>query len=158
MIRNFGMATAVAVALFSSTSAYALVADGITYTLTEQDTANALTDRFTLTINGINGPSDTEGGRSGVNAIALTKPTGFTTASMVSPPTGFNFILGGLNANGCDGNGNFYCFDNTAIPPTPPTAFSTDSSLTFVFDVTTQTGNFSGYQPDFKIDWVGSKN
>ena len=31
--------------------------------------------------------------------------------------------------------------------------------LTFVFDVTLNSGSsFAGYQPDLKIDWVGSKN
>ena len=145
--------------LMSMQSAYALVADGITYSLTETTTANPLVDRFTLSITGINGGADTEGGRSGVNAIALTKPTGFSSAAMVSPPTGFNFIVGGLNSTGCDGSGNFYCFDNTAIPPTPGTPFATNSSLTFVFDLTLGAGeSFAGYSPSFKIDWVGSKN
>jgi hypothetical protein len=149
--------------LLSTTSAHAvLVADGITYTLTEADTANPLTDRFTLTITGINGATDTEKGRAGVNAIAFTTPTGFTTATFIPPPTGFVFVSGGLNSGGCDSSGGFFCFDNTNIPngggvsALPP--FPANTSLTFVFDVTTATGNFAGYDPHLKIDWVGDKN
>jgi hypothetical protein len=159
--RNLGgMAGGVALALLLATTSAqaALIADGITYTLSETDGPNALTDRFTLVITGINGAADTKKGRSGVNAIALTKPVDFTTAAMVTPPTGFNFVVGGLNSTGCNGSGNFYCFDNTSIPPTPTTAFPADDTLTFVFDVTTAKGEFAGYTPDFKIDWVGSKN
>jgi len=139
-----------------------LVADGITYTLTEADTASALTDRFTLTITGINAAADTEKGRAGVNAIAFTTPTGFTTATFIPPPTGFVFVSGGLNSGGCDASGGFFCFDNTAIAngggvsALPP--LGVNSSLTFVFDVTTATGNFAGYDPHLKIDWVGSNN
>jgi len=157
---GYTLAAAAFAALLSSTSAHAvLVADGITYTLTEADIAGQpLTDRFTLTITGINAAADTEGGRSGVNAIAFNKPVGFTSAVMVTPPTGYNFVLGGLNSSGCDGSGNFFCFDNAAIPPTPTTALATNSSLTFVFDVSTTTGNFAGYNPGFKIDWVGTQN
>ena len=33
-----------------------------------------------------------------------------------------------------------------------------NSSLTFVFDETISSGSFAGYDPDFKINWVGSKN
>ncbi len=40
-----------------------LVYDGITYTLTDSTTGSALTNQFTLTISGINGPLDTEKGR-----------------------------------------------------------------------------------------------
>src|SRR4051812_36364236 len=90
--------------LLATTSAHALVDFGVTYTLSEATTANPLIARFTLTTSGINGAADTEGGRSGVNAIAFNKPAGFVTAAMVTPPTGFNFILGGLNAAGCDGS------------------------------------------------------
>lgn len=111
-----------------------------------------------LGISGINGASDTEGGRSGVNAIAFNLPSNFASAAMISPPSGFTFVNGGLNAAGCDGSGNFFCFDNTAIPPTPSTAFAADSTLSFTFDVTLSSGSFAGYKPDFKIDWVGTQN
>src|SRR2546423_841847 len=63
-----------------------------------------------------------------------------------------------MNSQGCDGSGGFYSFDNTAIPPTPTTALPANSSLSFTFDVTLSSGTFAGYVPDFKIDWVGTKN
>lgn len=148
---------AAALALAAPAANASLMDDGITYTLFETATANPLVDNFELQISGINGPTDTEGGRSGVNALAFTKPANFSTASLTSPP-GFNFVDGGLNSGGCNGSGNFYCFDNTAIPPTPPTPFAANSSLTFDFTVTLSSGNFNGYIPDFKIDWVGNKN
>jgi|SRR5215203_7364289 len=145
--------------LLSTTSAHAvLVSQGITYTLTEANTADPLTDRFTLTITGINGAGDTEGGRTGVNAIAFNQPTNYVSATMISPFSEFA-TSGGLNSGGCQLNAaNFYCFDNTLIPPIPTTELAANSSLTYVFDVTTTTGNFTGYNPSFKIDWVGSQN
>lgn len=61
--------------LLASTSAHALVADGITYTLTENSiSANGLTASFTFTASGENTASDTEGGRTGINAIAFNQP------------------------------------------------------------------------------------
>jgi hypothetical protein len=125
--------------------------------LTETATANPDVEVYTLMISGINGAADTEGGRSGVNAIAFNLPANFLSATMVTPPSGFSFVLGGLNSNGCDGSGNFFCFDNTAIPPTPTTAFAANSSLTFVMDVTTSQA-FVLNTPAFKIDWVGTQN
>jgi len=155
-------AAAIALLALTAPAHAVLIDDGVTYTLTEADTGSALTDRFTLTITGINGGSDTEGGRSGVNAFAFTQPTGFTSAAVVPPPTGFTFISGGLNSGGCDSTGNFFCFDNTLIAngvgPSALPPLGTNSSLTFVFDVTTSTGNFTGYDPALKIDWVGSQN
>ncbi len=75
----------------------------------------------------------------------------------MSAPAGFVFILGGLNSAGCDGSGNFFCFDNTAIPPTPSTLLS--GTLTFQFDVTASVaGAWNNYTTSFKIDWVGSQN
>lgn len=147
-------------ALWASAPANAvpLVADGVTYSLVEAPTGDPLTDRFTLTISGENTASDTEGGRTGINAIAFTEPAaGVTGAVMITPPTGYVFVSGGLNSTGCDASGNFYCFDNTTIPPTPGSLLS--GPITFVFDVTVPAGGtFTGYAPDFKIDWVGTAN
>lgn len=138
-----------------------LTADGITYKLTETSvSANGLTADFTFTASGINGPTDTEGGRSGVNAFAFNQPgPGTVTAGAVTAPPGFTFQLGGLNSAGCDGHGNFFCFDNSAIPPTPSNPFAANSTLTFMFTVTSNTaGVWPGYQTDMKIEWVGSQN
>jgi hypothetical protein len=134
-----------------------LIADGVTYTLTESTTGDPLTDRFVLDISGVNGASDTEGGRSGVNALAFNEPANFSTALMIAPPSSYTFILGGLNSSGCSGSGNFYCFDANTVPPTSP-ALPANSTLSFTFDVTLSSGSFAGYVPDFKIDWIGSRD
>jgi hypothetical protein len=134
-----------------------LIADGVTYTLTESTTGDPLTDRFVLDISGINGASDTEGGRSGVNALAFNTPANFSTAVMIAPPLTYTFILGGLNSSGCSGSGSFYCFEANTAPPSSP-ALAADLTLSFTFDVTLSSGSFAGYVPDFKIDWIGSHN
>jgi len=159
MLKKYSLlAGTVGALLFTSPVHAVLVADGITYTLTEADIpGNALTDQFTLTITGINGAADTEKGRSGINAIAFNKPAGFINAAP-NNGQGFTTVVGGLNSSGCDGSGNFFCFDNTAIPPTPGTPFAANSTVTFLFQVSTSNGDFTGYDPGFKIDWVGSKN
>jgi len=157
------LATTALVALgsVSSGNAVPLVADGVTYNLTMQNTTNPLVEIFTLSISGFNTASDTEGGgRTGVNSIAFTNPSqGVTNGSMLAPPSGWTFKFGGLNSSGCDGSGNFYCFDNTAIPPTPTTALA--GPINFQFQVIAASGNWNNYpneDPHFKIDWVGSKN
>ena len=128
-----------------------LITNGITYNLTESGTGDPLTDQFTLSITGINGASDDEGGRYGVESFAFNKPTGFVSAT---GPAGYSFMLGGLNADGCSGSGNFFCFYTSPAPSGP--ALAANSSLSFVFTVTA--ASFDSYNPDFKINWVGTKN
>jgi hypothetical protein len=161
-------AVVVATALVDPANAILINAKGtgITYNLIEATTADPATDRYTLTITGINAATDTEGGRTGVDAIALEKPTNFVSATMIDPATGFVTLSGGLNAKGCDGaSAAFFCFDNTLIsekadPPGVPTVpFAPNSTLTFVFDITAGSqADFATYNPAFKINWVGSKN
>lgn len=129
-----------------------LTADGITYSLTDS-VVNSTTDQFTLTITGINGSSDTEGGRYGVQSFAFNTPSHL---SSVTAPTGFSEESGGLNSSGCDGSGSFFCFKANTTPTGP--ALAANSTLTFVFDLTLSSGSFSGYDPDFKINWDGTKN
>jgi len=151
--------SAVFATLLLTAPAHALVADGVTYTLTENSiSADGLTANFTFTISGENTASDTEGGRTGINAIAFNEPEpGTVVSGTMTAPSGYTFSLGGLNSSGCDQSGNFYCFDNTAIPPTPTTALS--GPLTFTFSVTADTaGAWTGYTTDLKIDWVGTQN
>ena len=148
-----------AVALAPAPASAVLIDHGVTYSLQTQATANPLTNLFALVITGENTASDTEGGRTGINAFALSNPTGpdAISGTILAPPSGFTFKTGGLNAAGCDSAGNFYCFDNTAIPPTPSTLLS--GPITLVFSVTLAAGgSWSGYNPDFKIDWVGTQN
>ena len=131
-----------------------LIADGLTYTLFET-TVSSTEDQFTLDITGINGTSDTEGSRYGVNSLAFSEPSPgtVTTGSMTS----FTFMTGGLNAMGCDGTGNFYCFKANTKPTAP--ALPTDGSLSFTFDVSVdQADAFANYSPDFKIQWLGGKS
>jgi hypothetical protein len=133
--------------------------EGITYTLLESTTANPATDQFTLEISGINGSGDTQGGRTGVNAFAFNQPAGFVGVPVV--PTGFMVTMGGLNSNGCNMSGNFFCFKATTPPQPPPTGtvLPANSMLSYTFDVTAASASdFQSYDPAFKIEWVGSKN
>jgi hypothetical protein len=171
MHMKLGLAGALVGGLLASTSAHAtLIWEGITYSLTEATTGDPQVYRFTLDISGINAATDLEGGgRSGVNAIAFNLPnpqSGFVSAVMVTPPSGFQLVNGGLNSTGCDiGAANFYCFDNINItydndPQTadnlPGSAYAPNTSLQFVFDVTVTPGTLlDAYDPSFKIDWTG---
>lgn len=158
MLKRSYMAVALAIlglGLVSTSAQATLVADGITYNLIESTTGNPLTDQFMLNISGINGASDTEKGRYGVQSFAFTQPSNYASAS---PPAGFTEMDGGLSngsANGCNGSGNFFCFYTT--PPSGP-ALAPDSSLSYIFSVTLSSGDFANYGPDFKINWVGTKN
>jgi hypothetical protein len=139
--------------------AKALTVEGITYSLTES-LLSSTEAQFTLDMTGIT--TSSPGGRSGIEAIAFTQPSNYSSASFVSvTPTSigpFNdATMGGLDSSGCNTSGNFFCFTRTTAPPTSP-ALTTDS-VAFVFDVNTTTaGSFSGYVPDLKINWVGSQN
>jgi hypothetical protein len=126
--------------------------NGITYSLTESPLSST-EDQFTLSISGINAPTDTEGGRYGVNSFAFTQPPGLVTGTA----PGFSYVLGGLNANGCNMKGTFFCFVANTTPAAPK--LPANSSLQFTFDLTVSSpGDFSGYSPDFKIQWLGTQN
>src|SRR5690349_15109518 len=107
-----------------------LISNGITYTLTQNDTSNPFIDQFTLSIFGINGAGDTEGGRYGVESFAFNRPGGFLFASA---PSGFTYESGGLNSSGCNGSGNFFCFSANTNPSGP--ALAANSSLSFDFSL-----------------------
>jgi len=85
-------------------------------------------------------------------------PTLTLGASFDQWATGFMHrrIGGGLNANGCDGSGSFVCFLGNTTPTGP--ALTPNSTLTYIFDITLTSGSFSNYDPQFKIDWEGTKN
>ena len=105
--------------------------------------------------------TDTESGRYGVNSLAFnetppqgTPPKGSLVTGTMS---GFTYMTGGLNAMGCDGTGNFFCFKAITAPTAP--ALAANSELKLTFDLTVaQAGDFAGYNPDFKIQWLGSKS
>lgn len=140
--------------------AQALTADGLTYTLTAFTTTNPSFDNFTLTISGINGTSDTEGGRYGVFALAFNQPTGYL--GVAANPTGFATQSGGLSssgAGGCNGSGNFFCFQN--LMPIAQSALAANSTLNFNFSVAAtgiSTWGTSVNPDDFKISWDGGNN
>jgi hypothetical protein len=141
--------------------AQALTADGLTYTLTAFATPNPTVADLTLTVSGINGSSDTEGGRYGVFAIAFSDPSGF--AKITGVPTGFTPMPGGLSSGGgggCDGHGSvFYCVQNTQ--PITQALLAANSTLSFNFTVDLSGFNPSAaadYEDDFKISWDGSKS
>lgn len=136
--------------------------DGLTYTLFETNISpDGLTANFEFDVTGYNTASDLQGGvnagRASVEAFAFNQPSpGTVVSGSVTAPPGFNFVLGGLNSTGCNGNGNFFCFDNMAAPSTPPLAPGT---LTFDFSVTANTaGVWANYVTDMKINWLGSAN
>src|SRR3954470_19342671 len=94
------LAAAASIAIASPASAAVLVADGITYSLTLNSITNGdKTGNFTLAISGINTASDTEGGRTGINAFAFNDPAVGTAVSGMS--SGFTFLSEGLNSSGC---------------------------------------------------------
>ncbi len=146
----FGMLAALL--LFSGGTARAdLVADGITYSLTGVGTDTSTAD-FTLHITGINGALDTELGRFGVQSFA------FTTAniSLLSGTSSFgSFLTGGLDAGGCNGSGGFFCFSGST--PSGP-ALAADSTIDISFSLALISGDFLSWSPDFKINWIGTKN
>ena len=143
--------------------AQALTADGLTYTLTAFATPNPDVANLTLTISGINGPADTEGGRYGVFAIAFNDPSGF--AQITAIPLGFELLPGGLSSGGgggCNGHGNFVCWQNTQ--PITQSGLAANSTLSYDFSLafkgfsTATLIAAANYQDDFKISWDGSKS
>lgn len=137
-----------------------LAGDGLVYTLTAFKTANPDVDDFTLTITGINSAADQEGNRYGVFALAFNDPTGFVSATA---PTGFMNESGGLSSGsgggGCDGSGNFFCFQNTQ--PIAQSSLAANSTLTFDFSVDASgisTWGTANDPDDFKISWDGGKS
>jgi hypothetical protein len=146
---------AYAVPFFSSVS-------GLTYNI-EETSINATTERFAMTISGINVVgTDTELGRTGLHAFAVTdnsitggivQATRFNGVTTLAP-TGFTFVSGGLNSGGCDGSGGFVCFQ---APTSPPGGF-TNSNAVVVFDLVSAAGWANYNIAHLKLDWTGSKN
>jgi len=117
-----------------------------TYTLTFQNVNFSSTDlgggELQLTIaNALNATGNWSGIQY-LEAFAIQVDGTYTNASLA----GWNTVLGGLNANGCNGKGNFVCFNTN-----PAYALSNN----IVFDI-----YFTGGTPDFnsptlKVDfWI----
>jgi hypothetical protein len=151
-----------AVSAAAAPSWASLLADGLLYTLDESPLSST-SAQFTLDITAINGAGDLEGGgRFGVNSFAFGEPTpgSVTNGSVIGGTAGaYTFMTGGLNAMGCDGSGNFFCFKrNPALTQTSP-QLGVNSELTIVFDLTFATAaELSAFDDDFKVQWLGTKS
>jgi hypothetical protein len=167
----FAPATADAAVLLSLSDALGNcggACQGLTYTLEEEipNPLQPLTAEFALLITGENSGTDTIGGRTGINAISFNTVSNNNPASgafvgtLINGVTtlgtaGFLFKPGGLSSSGCDGNGGFYCFDNTAIPPIPASPLIT-GPVVLAFEATLDAGSsWTDYTTALKIDWVG---
>jgi hypothetical protein len=116
--------------------------EGLTYTLT----GDLATGSFNLAIEGIHVAGvDTVGGRTFLEDLSFNPPTGYTGASL----GGIAAIDGGLNAGGCNGTGNFFCFDGV---------HQAVNGSTMSLDFTITASSFEGYVPHLKVDWNGSAN
>jgi hypothetical protein len=115
---------------------------GLTYTLTGDEA----TGSFNLFIENINVAGvDTEGGRTFLEDLSLSPPSGYVSAQLGAIAA----VHGGLNSSGCNGNGNFFCFDGV---------HQAVSGSTMSLDFTITASSFDGYLPHLKVDWNGSKN
>jgi len=82
---------------------------------------------------------------TGVEDLSFNPPTGYTGASL----GGLAAIDGGLNSSGCNGTGNFFCFDGV---------HEAVNGSTMSLDFTITASSFEGYVPHLKVDWNGSEN
>jgi len=140
--------------LLAALPAQAATFQGVNYVLTGAYTnAEHSEASFLLTISGINGAGDLEGGRFGVESFAWALPQGFSTATA----PGYTLELGGLNSSGCNGSGNFFCFNKDVDPTAPP--LPADSQLQLAFTISLLSGfTLDDYDSHFKVFWLGLKN
>lgn len=158
---------AIAAASIATLPAYAacgspgttVTCEGVSYQLSETQTANPLEDVFTLSITGINSSATTAyDGRSGVQSFAFGDLVANKTPIIDQAPTGFDLVAGGLNSGGCDGAGSFFCFYAQTTPANSP-ALPTGSTLSYSFSLTASSAAaLSSWDPAFKINWVGNQN
>jgi hypothetical protein len=126
---------------------YQTTFQGATFTVTPT-AANA----FTFGITGANALSGDWAGAAYLGAFAFETASigggSNLTATLINPATGqvAQTVPGGLDANGCNGNGGFTCFNwspNVAVAP----------SLLFNIVSTGGTFVYGANGPDLKIDW-----
>jgi hypothetical protein len=114
--------------------------EGLTYTLTGDEA----TGSFNLLIEGINVAGvDTRGGRTFLEDLSFSPPTGYSGAQLGAIAAG----PGGLNSSGCNGHGNFFCFDGV---------HEAVSGSTMSLDFTISATSFDDWAPHLKVDWIGS--
>lgn len=141
---SLSVLSAAALLVLSSTSASAqsLTVEDVTYNLSRSFVSLASgQETWSLTLDILNNSTD---GRTAVTSLAFNQPSGFVSASL----PGWTTFSGGLNASGCNGTGNFYCFSGYAAAA---------PQMSFTFTLTTAAGSLDAYAPDFKIDWLGSQ-
>ena len=131
---------------------------GITYDISVSGgSLNSTSATFRLEISGINAVTDLEGGRSAVNDFAIG---GINSLTGVTGTSAFGtFTAGGLNSSGCNGSGNFFCFNGPATNTSP--ALAANSTIDIFFTLNLTSGTFVAWAasgPAFKIDWLGNKN
>ena len=112
---------------------------GAVYTLTYSGapiSSAATTQTFQITLS-VNDRTYTGGG-SLLNAVAIKVApfSGLVSASLVSAPSGFSLLSGGLSSQGCgSGSGGFLCAESSANG-----VLVTGSAYNFVYNVTVDTG------------------
>jgi hypothetical protein len=148
--------TLLATSLAYATPVYQTTFQGATFTVTPISSTE-----FTFDILGANALIGDWAGATFLGAFAFNAGTigvstsAALTATLINPATGqaTASIPGGLNAGGCNGSGNFICFNLS-----PNVAVAND----LLFDIIVTGGedfNFStaaGAGPDLKIDWTKS--
>jgi hypothetical protein len=143
MFKALRACAAAAPLLAAATPGWALTVDNITYSLSSSlvSTSGSLATH-SLTLDIVNNSND---GRTGFTSFAFSLPTGFVSATL----PGWTTQAGGLNANGCSGSGNFFCFSGyAAAAPTMSLTFSLTAAASALASYTA---------PSFKIDWIGSQ-
>ena len=109
-------------------------------------TATVSGSQVTLTIDA----TGFSAGSGFLTAVAM-QFTGASNATLISATGGVNawsqVQSGGLNSNGCNGTGNFFCTQNiSANLPVPA-----NGTYTFVFDVTGLSGNASDIKAAYNV-------
>lgn len=151
MKKLIGAAVATAALLMSTAAANAATVwqstfQGATFTFTQTSATTA-----TFDIAGVNALTGDWSNAAVLDSFAFK---GLGTTAITALRSGVSTVGqdGGLNANGCQGNGNgFVCFDFT------PNLAASVSNLTF--DLTATSGAFGVVAdgPHFKILWLDSK-
>ena len=166
MLKRLGFVLGLAlVALAAPSPARATFIDeGVTYTVFDDGSAGTLGEAYTLQITGINGLSDTVGGRFSLAGFAFVTPSGFISATA---PADYTENAGGLSSSGggCDGSGGFFCFAENTVGTT---ALPANTTLDFLFAVKPTLGAVdvcagtpsadSCTDADLKVAWAGTAN
>lgn len=150
MKQLIGAACAAAAALFVTASVanaatvYQTTFQGATFTVTQNSSTN-----ITFDIAGANALTGNWAGAQYLGAFALQGlgATDLTATLVGGGPT--DAIAGGLNADGCNGKGNFVCFNFA------PNISANVSNLTFDINALSGAFNLQG-APHLKILWSNS--